>query len=315
MPRHCWDELGDLHAELVVQAAQQRARRTARARSAGGPRRQRRLLRYRRRRRARRRAADPGAARRPWPGTLQLDIDLSDLERRVFQVRETIPVAPGALVLQYPRWLPGNHAPTGSPELLAGLVIEGLGAAPAPGAQAARRRIEWRRDELDMYSFRLEVPAGVRTLELRFQFVTPVSSDQGRRTVTPDLLGLQWEKALLYPAGHYVRRILVQPSIRLPAGFEFASALEGRNAMATWCASRPCRSRRWSTRRCSRAAITAASSSPPGPRRRRGSTCSPTGPRSSRRSPRRSRPTGGWYARRARCSARVTTGTTTSCSR
>ncbi|MCU0757745.1 MAG: hypothetical protein MUF07_00905 [Steroidobacteraceae bacterium] len=159
----------------------------------------------------------PAPEDRPYPGTLELEVDLTDLERRVFSVRERIPVAaPGPLTLLYPRWLPGNHGPTGSIQSLAGLVVT---AADAPA-----RRIDWRRDEYDMFAFHLDVPAGVTALELRFEYVTPVTAEQGRRTVTADLLGLQWEKALLYPAGHYASRITLQPSIRLPTGWEFASA-------------------------------------------------------------------------------------------
>jgi predicted metalloprotease with PDZ domain len=152
-----------------------------------------------------------------WPGEIVLEVDLSDLDHRVFDVRERLPVAaPGPLTLLYPRWLPGNHGPTGPIQSLAGLVVTAAGD-PA-------RRIEWRRDPLDMFAFHLDVPEGVRELELRFQFVSPATSDQGRRTVTADLLGLQWEKALLYPAGHYARQVTMRPSIRLPTGWEFASA-------------------------------------------------------------------------------------------
>jgi predicted metalloprotease with PDZ domain len=155
----------------------------------------------------------------PYPGTLQLAVDATDLDHRVFQVRETIPVAaPGPLVLLYPKWLPGNHSPTGPIDQLAGLVI----TAGEGGA-----RIEWRRDSETMNAFHVEVPAGVSELQLNFQFVSPTSADQGRRVMTPDLFGLQWEKTLLYPAGYYARQVTVQPTIRLPAGWPFATSLEG----------------------------------------------------------------------------------------
>ena len=151
-----------------------------------------------------------------YPGTIELLVDVSDIDRRVFEVTERLPVTAGALRLLYPRWLPGNHAPSGPIQSLAGLTIS-----------AGATRLEWQRDALDMHAFDVVVPSGVTELELRMQFVTPVAADQGRRVVTPDLLSLQWEKALLYPAGHFVRRISVRPTIRLPAGWEYASALEG----------------------------------------------------------------------------------------
>jgi len=154
----------------------------------------------------------------PYAGSVRLEVDATDTDHRVFQVREVLPVAPGPLVLLYPKWLPGNHSTTGAVDLLAGLVVTGQ-----PGA----RRLEWRRDAENMHAFHLSVPEGVTSLELGFQYLTPTNDEQGRRHVTPDLLRVQWEKALLYPAGYYARRITFEPSVRLPAGWAFATALDG----------------------------------------------------------------------------------------
>jgi predicted metalloprotease with PDZ domain len=146
----------------------------------------------------------------PYPGTLRLSVDATDIEHRLFHVRESLPVRPGPLTLLYPKWLPGNHAPTGPIEALTGLVISGGGQS-----------IPWQRDPLDMYTFHVEVPRGVTRLELAFQFASAAIAAQGRRVMTPDLLGLQWEKTLLYPAGHYARRI----EVALPAGWSHGTAL------------------------------------------------------------------------------------------
>ena len=150
-----------------------------------------------------------------FPGTIQLAVDATDLSRRVYQVRERIPVQPGPLKLWYPQWIPGNHAPTGPINQFAGLVITGNG-----------QRIEWRRDPLDVYAFALEVPAGVDTLEIEFQWLSPTASDQGRVAMTTELMSVQWSRLLLYPAGYDARRIRFEPSLRLPAGWRFGSALE-----------------------------------------------------------------------------------------
>ena len=154
-------------------------------------------------------------ADRDFPGTIQLAVDATDLSRRVYQVRERIPVQPGPLKLWYPQWIPGNHAPTGPINQFAGLVITGNG-----------QRIEWRRDPLDVYAFALEVPAGVDTLEIEFQWLSPTASDQGRVAMTTELMSVQWSRLLLYPAGYDARRIRFEPSLRLPAGWRFGSALE-----------------------------------------------------------------------------------------
>jgi predicted metalloprotease with PDZ domain len=152
----------------------------------------------------------------PYPGVIQLHVDATDLDHRVFRVRESIPVAaPGRITLLYPKWLPGNHSTTGPIDKLAGLIIHGN----------TGERLEWQRDTVEMYAFHVDVPAGVTQLELEFQFLTPTDTSQWRVVMTPDLLGLQWEKALLYPAGYYARQIPVAATIRLPAGWQFASAL------------------------------------------------------------------------------------------
>ncbi len=154
----------------------------------------------------------------PYPGVIQLHVDATDLDHRVFRVRESIPVAgPGRTTLLYPKWLPGNHSPTGPIDKLAGLVIHGDNGA----------RLEWQRDPVEMYAIHVDVPAGVTQLDLQFEYVTPTDTSQWRVVMTPDLLGLQWEKALLYPAGFYARRIAVDATIQLPAGWQFASALRG----------------------------------------------------------------------------------------
>jgi len=151
----------------------------------------------------------------PYPGTLAVAVDATDLEHRVFHVRERIPVQPGPLTLLYPQWLPGNHSPRGPVDKMAGLAITGNG-----------QRIAWTRDPLDVYAFKIDVPAGVRTLELAFDYLTPTASDQGRVVMTPDMLNLQWNGAALYPAGHYARRIMIAPTLTLPNGWQAGTALE-----------------------------------------------------------------------------------------
>ena len=152
-----------------------------------------------------------------FPGVIQLSIDATDLDRRIFRVRQTIPVAKaGPLTLLYPEWLPGAHSPRGPISSLAGLVIRANGQV-----------IPWRRDPVDVFAFHLDAPAGASSLEVEFQFVSPTARDQGRIVVTPDMLNLQWNQVLLYPAGHFARRITVEPRVRLPRGWGFAAALDG----------------------------------------------------------------------------------------
>ena len=152
----------------------------------------------------------------PYPGTIRLAVDATDLDRRIFTVRETIPVRAGEpLVLLYPQWLPGNHSPTGRVEKLAGLTIR---ANDAP--------LEWTRDVVDVFAFHVAVPAGVTSLDLAFQFTAAIEAGDGRVVMTPDMLNLQWNSVVLYPAGYFARQIEVAPSVRLPGGWQFGTALE-----------------------------------------------------------------------------------------
>lgn len=150
-----------------------------------------------------------------YPGAISLAVDATDVSRRIYRVREGIPVQPGPLKLWYPQWIPGNHAATGPINQFAGLVIVGNG-----------QRIEWRRDPLDVYAFHLEVPVGVAALEIEFQSLSPTADDQGRVAMTTELMSVQWSRLLLYPADYDARRIRFEPSLRLPAGWQFGSALE-----------------------------------------------------------------------------------------
>jgi len=165
---------------------------------------------------------------RPYPGVIRLAVDAHDLRRHVFRVTETIPVASGALTLLYPKWGPGSHAPVGRIDSLAGLVI-----------RAGGQRLEWTRDTVDMYAFHLTVPAGASSLELEFQFLSPTDENQGRIVVTPEMLNLQWLSVVLYPAGYFVRQIEVEPSVRLPDEWQFATALEIASASGATTTFKP----------------------------------------------------------------------------
>ncbi|KRG68983.1 M61 family metallopeptidase [Pseudoxanthomonas dokdonensis] len=151
----------------------------------------------------------------PFEGTLRLQVDATDLQRRIFRVSETIPAHPGPLTLLYPQWLPGKHSPRGPIDKLAGLVITANG-----------QRLEWKRDQYNVYAFHLDVPEGVSEIVARFEYLSPQDDDQGRVVMTPDMLNLQWDAAVLYPAGYYSRNIPAQASVKLPPGWSYATALE-----------------------------------------------------------------------------------------
>ncbi len=151
-----------------------------------------------------------------YPGTITVDVDATDIDRRIVSVKERIPVtAAGPMVLLFPQWLPGNHGPVGAVDDLASLVITANG-----------QRLPWVRNTVNTDAYQVDVPAGVSALDLSFQWLTPVDSPQGRIVVTDEMLNIQWENTLLYPAGYYSRQITFKPSLRLPAGWKYGTALD-----------------------------------------------------------------------------------------
>jgi predicted metalloprotease with PDZ domain len=159
----------------------------------------------------------PNPVDEPLSAPMTLDVDATDVTRAVFRVKQTIPVKAGTpLVLLYPQWLPGKHGPRGALAELSGLKIT-----------AAGKPVTWTRDPVEVYAFHIDVPAGTKSVQAEFQFLTPVKDTEGRVVVTPDMMNVQWEQVALYPAGHFTRAIKVKPSITLPKGWTGVAALDG----------------------------------------------------------------------------------------
>ncbi len=157
----------------------------------------------------------PAPQDRDYPGTIGIRVDLTDLAHKVVRVRQTVPVSPGHLVLQYPKFIPGNHADTGPIQLVSGVTVTGNG-----------RRIEWVRDTVDPHAFHLDIPADVTEIQVAFEWLTQPDNAVWRVVMTPEMVNLQWEKALLYPAGYNHSRITFAPSVVLPDGWNYGVALD-----------------------------------------------------------------------------------------
>jgi predicted metalloprotease with PDZ domain len=163
-------------------------------------------------------ATIPEARDLPFPGTIMLNVDASDVRQGIFRVKESVPVADaGPMVLLFPKWLPGAHGPRGEIEKLAGLKIRANGKV-----------VPWTRDTVDVYAFHVDVPAGAKVLDVEFQFISATSGNQGRIVMTPNMLNLQWNSVSLYPAGYFTRRIPVQATAVYPDGWAAASGLPAK---------------------------------------------------------------------------------------
>jgi len=155
----------------------------------------------------------PAPVDQPYAGTISLSVDLANVNDRVLNVHEIIPVKPGEITLLYPQWLPGTHSPSNPVGNLAGLVIMANG-----------KRVPWVRDRVNMWVFHIDLPKGAAAIDLKFQYLAPVKPQQGR--ISTKIADLTWNSVLLYPAGYFARRIQFSPELKLPDGWKFATSLQ-----------------------------------------------------------------------------------------
>ena len=147
---------------------------------------------------------------------IKLDVDATDAPRKILHARLQFPAPAGNLVLVYPKWVPGDHAPTGPIADLVGLKMS-----------AGGKPVEWRRDPEDMYAFALEVPTGASSLEVMLDLLIPPNS-----AATAQLADINWNEVLLYPKGAKASELQYAASLRLPEGWQFGTALAPVNQSA-----------------------------------------------------------------------------------
>lgn len=114
---------------------------------------------------------------------IELEIDLREAPRRLVHARMTIPARPGPLVLVYPKWIQGEHAPVGPLADVVGLRVA-----------AGGKTLPWVRDAVDLHAVRVQVPPGADRVEVALDHA-PASN------FTPNLGMFNWSSAILYPRG------------------------------------------------------------------------------------------------------------------
>ncbi len=147
--------------------------------------------------------------------SIQLHVDLTDAPRNIYHAKLTVPAKPGSLTLVFPKWIPGNHRPSGPIAALTGIRIE-----------AAGQPLLWQRDDLDMYAFHVTVPEAARTIDVSLDAITTDDSAGGRGpAASSNLLDLNWNAVVLYPQGADSDAVEIVPSVKLPEGWQFGTAL------------------------------------------------------------------------------------------
>jgi predicted metalloprotease with PDZ domain len=150
------------------------------------------------------------------PSAISISVDATDAPRRVLHAKLHYPAKPGAMTLYYPKWMPADHSPDGPIWNLAGLHFF-----------AAGKEIPWQQDDVDMYAFNLDVPSGADALDASLDFLlsTPGPSIDFSASGAANLFILMWNQVTLYPKGWPAAQITFNPTLTIPAGWKFATAL------------------------------------------------------------------------------------------
>jgi predicted metalloprotease with PDZ domain len=151
------------------------------------------------------------------PPTITLAVDASDAPRKMIHSQMQIPAKPGPLTLYYPKWIPGEHGPTGPITDLTGLKFSASGKA-----------LPWRRDLLDGYTFHVEVPEGASEVTATLDYASAAVAEPGYSSAvaaSEKLYIVNWNTLLLYPAGYTTDQLSYKASLRLPAGWKYGTSL------------------------------------------------------------------------------------------
>ncbi len=147
---------------------------------------------------------------------IHVTVDLTDAPRKILHAQLTIPVKPGEVTLLYPKWIPGEHGPTGPVDNMAGLVI-----------RAGAQQLSWTRDDVNMFAIHVKAPEGASSLDVKLDFLaTAAASGFSAGASTSAVLAmLSWNEVLLYPAGFQASQIQMEPAVKLPADWKYGTAL------------------------------------------------------------------------------------------
>jgi predicted metalloprotease with PDZ domain len=164
----------------------------------------------------------------PWPAigqngapaahtAMTLDVDATDAPMKILHATMSMPAVAGPMSLYYPKWIPGEHMPSGPVSNLTGLHVSVDG-----------RELEWRRDLVDMNAITIAIPAGARTLTAQYDYVVPTGGGAygSLPSTNAKIAVINWNTVLLYPKGENPSLITVTASLKAPAGWKHGGALD-----------------------------------------------------------------------------------------
>src|SRR5580704_10906736 len=139
---------------------------------------------------------------------MTLLVDESQAARRIAFVHEEIRVQPGTIALAYPRWIPGEHGPTGPIQQFAALRI-----------RSGNTTLPWTRDPDNIYTIHVNVPAITDRITVDFDTLL-------ENTISDHQLLVAWNTVVLYPRGVDKRQLMIEPSVLLPSNWHQGSSLQ-----------------------------------------------------------------------------------------
>lgn len=156
--------------------------------------------------------------------TISLTVDATKTaQQKMLHSQVVIPVKPGPLTLYYPKWIPGEHGPDGPIANLTGLKFEANG-----------KIIPWQRDLLDVFTFHVEIPAGVSQLNASYDTIEPDGM-----SATDKLMVLEWNEVALYPSDIPAERLTYDTKLLLPDGWKFGTSLPVESASGNQVTFKP----------------------------------------------------------------------------
>jgi predicted metalloprotease with PDZ domain len=148
---------------------------------------------------------------------LTVRVDAREVARKHVHTDMTLAVRGGPLTLVFPRWIPGEHGPTGPLETIIGMQIRANGEP-----------LTWQRDPLDMYAIRVTVPGGATRLEISMD--TGLATEGGGvfstgPTSSEQLAVLPWNEFVMLPQGRDAGSISTEATVLAPAEWQLNCAL------------------------------------------------------------------------------------------
>ena len=149
--------------------------------------------------------------------TMTLDVDATDAPMKILHATAKMPVHAGSMTLFYPKWIPGEHMPSGPIANLTGLHLFADG-----------HELDWRRDLVEMNAFAVTIPAGATTLTASYDYVVPTGGGAYGSTVSANakIAVINWYTVGLYPMGANPAAISVTATLKAPDGWKHGGSLD-----------------------------------------------------------------------------------------